>query len=403
MNRKIVELLEGGSLDELNAFFCGLTADEALKVEGVILQPEYFKAEVVKCFVKCFRFSEVAEAIFIQVAPPYLRRFYINYYGLWLTTQQDVIDKNLTEVGKELSKIRTFDDVEYLLKYGSPVMIDDFLRYHTLQEDEHVLMLARHKSKMLFHSYMSREGGCFISEAALAEIIKCELDAAFNAIVWQYGRNFKEKARLKTYAEIAKECAEDVILQDAFQCEVLKKGNPWLVEPLLKTTPLCVEAQKVLFEMNYDIQWLKIHFVNMYCVGGYRFEPEYEKRLFEVLGRNNLDDCLLEYKDRDDVIIVENAGPDTLLKYVKGRWLSNEAQVALLNRRLSEVTCAFIARFTHDHGMCSQAEVKLVELYPAEVINLYTAFHSMCGEALCLLRQKSKEGIEFYYQNHAQQ
>lgn len=408
MNKQFIQLIERDSLDELRAYFETLPAEKPLDLEDELIMLDHFNPEVVMSFTYRFRFSQKGEIRFIQVAPANVRRTYINYRGLWLTTQKYVIDNNLVEVARDFSEMRTFDDVDYLLEHGSTPIIGDFLRYHALENDEQVLTLARHESKSLFRGYVSHgKYGRFISEYVLTEIVSNRLYSAFNAVVWQYGRNFKKRARTMTFEQMKEKHLDNIAIPSKLQVEVLRGGDRWFVQPLLQTTPLSPDAVSVLFEMNYDVQWLKIHVVNVYCVGGYRFEPEYEKQLFKALAKKNLDECLISFKLRNDdkvngdVIFAENASPTTLIKFIKEHWLSDAGQVAALKRGLGDVARVFISRFTPEHGMCGEAEVVLVTFYPVEVINLYTVFHSMCSQALALLREKSEEGINFYYQHHA--
>lgn len=408
MKKKFIQLIERNSVEELRSYFDDLPAEKPLDSEDELIMLDHFNPEVVMSFTYRFRFSQKGEIRFIQVAPANVRRTYINYRGLWSTTQKYVIDNNLVEVARDFSEMRMFDDVDYLLEHGSPAMISDCMRYHVLENDDQVLALARHECTSLFRGYVSYgKYGRFVSDAVLTEIVNNELSSAFNAVVWQYGRNFKKRAKTQTYEQMKAKHLDNIAIPGVLQVAVLKSGNRWMIEPLLKTTPLVPEAQAVLFEMNFDAQWLKIHVVNMYCVGGYRFEPQYEELLFKALAKKNLDECLISFKLRNDdkvggdVIFAENASPETLIKFIKEHWLSDAGQVAALKRGLGDVARVFISRFTPEHGMCGEAEVVLVTFYPVEVINLYTVFHSMCSEALSLLRQKSEEGISFYYQHHA--
>ena len=399
--KKFIQLVERDSLDELRAYFETLSAEKPLDLEDELLMLEHFCPEVVKAFTNRFRFSEKAEVRFINVAPQDIRRPYINYRGLWPSTQKYVIDNNLVDVARDFSEMRSFDDVDYLLEHGSPIMIDNFLRDHSIS-DAQLLTLAHHPSKLLFRSYVSRgKYGRFISESVIEAIVNEQLESAFNAIVWQFGRNFKKRAKTMSYEEMQSKHLDNIMLPAKFQVQVLKDCNRWMVEPLLKTTPLAVEAQDTLFAMNYDAEWLKIHVVNMYCVGSYRFKPQYEEKLFKALAKKNLDDCLLEFRHRDDVMFVTYATPATVIKYLKERWPTDDGQVAALSLGNGEIARSLISRFTPEHGMCWQAEVKLVEIYSVDIINLYTVFHSMCAEALSLLRQKSEAGINFYYQHHS--
>jgi len=267
------------------------------------------------------------------------------------------------------------------------------------KDDEQILKLARDtKNIHLFCAYVSHgEYGRPVSDAVLKTIVNEELEDAFNSIVWQYRRNFKKRKCRYTFTDQISGIALPVKLQ----VQILKKRNRTMVRALLQNTPLAPEAQKTLFEMNYDAQWLKMHVINMYCLNGYRFEPMWEKKLFGTLGKKNLDGCLLDFNYRDDVLVIENLSLAALPKYIKEAQLSDEGQVAALSRGSDEVARALISRFSSECGMCWQAEVKLADACSLEVINLYTAFHTMCDEALSLLKQKSEEAFEFYQSHHA--
>jgi len=267
------------------------------------------------------------------------------------------------------------------------------------KEDEQVIKLARDTENIhLFSAYVSHgEYGRPVSENVLKTIVNEELEDAFNSVVWQYRRNFKKrKCRYTSTDEVS-----GIALPVKLQVQILKKRNRMMVRALLQNTPLAPEAQKTLFDMGYDAEWLKMHVVNMYCLNGYRFEPEWEEKLFLALGKKELDGCLLDFNYRDDVLVIENLSLAALPKYIKEAPLSDEGQVAALARGDDEVAKALISRFSAQCGMCWQAEVKLADMYSVEVINLYTAFHTMCDEALVLLEEKSEEAFLFYQEHHA--
>ena len=50
--------------------------------------------------------------------------------------------------------------------------------------------------------------------------------------------------------------------------------------------------------------------------------------------------------------------------------------------------------------MCWQAEVELVKLGATEAVRQYIAFHSMCWEALSLLKENFPAVAEEYYAKH---
>ena len=83
-----------------------------------------------------------------------------------------------------------------------------------------------------------------------------------------------------------------------------------------------------------------------------------------------------------------------------GYWLSDDAQVALINRGNGELIKELISRYSPEHGMCWQAEVELVKLGAMEAVRQYIAFHSMCWEALSLLKENFPAVAEEYYAKH---
>ncbi|MBO5285037.1 MAG: hypothetical protein J6B00_04085, partial [Alphaproteobacteria bacterium] len=103
---------------------------------------------------------------------------------------------------------------------------------------------------------------------------------------------------------------------------------------------------------------------------------------------------------QDDTVFVQNASEKAVLKYLEGFWLADEAQVALIARGNGTLIKKLISRYSPSHGLCWQAEVKLVEICSPEVIRLYTSFHTMCGQALEKLGQKSQSELEYYYSKH---
>jgi hypothetical protein len=172
------------------------------------------------------------------------------------------------------------------------------------------------------------------------------------------------------------------------------------IELLLRTTPLSVKAQDYLFEHDFDASWFKIHVENLYCVGGYRFEGENEAKLFKVLAKKNLDDCLTELRQPDDVSFVKFASVEAVRKYIKNFWLTDDAQVALIEGANGTIIKELLSRYSPEHGICWQAEVALVNLNSATLIDFYISFHSMCWDALEILKERNPELHKKYYTLH---
>ena len=398
MKKKIVQLLERNDVQELQAYFDSLPSGKPLDVHDELVLLEHFPKAAVTSFMMRFRFSEKAEIIFVTRAPGSMRRTYINLYGLRPTTQKFVIDQNLVDVATDFVPMRRFDDVDYLLDKASPAIIRAFLFYHPLENDDQVVKLLNLENKSLFKTYVDKDR--FVSENVQRLIIEERKISAFNALMFKFHRNFKKKARTLTLDQMKAKQLDNLWLSDEFQLLVLEQADRLFVSLLLRTTPLSPAAQQLMFDRHFDASWFKLHVESVYGVASYRFTLELEPQLFKLLAIHNLDDCLTEFRQRDDVSFVRLASPQTVLKYLKDYWLSDEAQVALVARGNAELIRAFIARFSPEHGMCWQAEVKLVEVASLETIKLYISFHSMCRQALDLLQQKSQEGIGFYYGHH---
>ena len=399
MNKKIIKLIERNSVQELQAYFADMPAGKPLDLHDELVLLEHFPETAVTTFINRFRFSEDAEKVFIQKAPGNLRRKYINHYGLYEKTQKFIIDSNLTDVAFEFIRMRRFANVNYMLDKADPQIIRSYIQLNPLDNDKQVLKLLHHENKSLFRGYVDK--GHFISEQVQMTVIEEKNISAFTALMYKINRNFKKKAHTMTFAQMQERQVADIMLAENLQVMVLDDSDRMFIELLLKTSPLAPEAQKLMFERNFDAEWFRLHVEHLYGVGGYRFELEYEPKLLKLLASKDLDDCLTKFRQRDDVSFVQSASPNAVLKYIKDFWLTDDGQVALIARGNSDLIQKLISRYTPEHGLCWQAEVKLVEIASPETIKQYISFHSMCGEALSLLEKKSRETLDFYYTRHA--
>jgi hypothetical protein len=219
-------------------------------------------------------------------------------------------------------------------------------------------------------------------------------------VVYHFYRTFKAKSKkARDYKKLMVQLS-GVGLSAEQQVMVLSSYDPLFVELLLKTTPLDVKAQNYMFEHNFDAFWYKLHVEHLYCVGGYRFDGENETKLFKVLAKKNLDDCLTELRQLDDVSFVKFASKGAVKKYIKNFWLSDDAQVALIEGGNSELIKELLSRYSSEHGICWQAEVALVKINGRELIEFYISFHSMCWEALEGLKKGNPELHKKYYTLH---
>ncbi len=398
MAKKIITLIERNAADELKAYFENMPAERPLDCHEELVLLEHFLPEAVKSYINRFRLSEKAEIVFIGKAPRDMRQMYINYYGLSEAAQKFVVDNNLKEVAADFINLRRFWDDEYVLRNASDSILRPYVAQNVLEGDELVLLLLERSNSTLFQGYASK--GRYISEAVVREVIASRNVKAFSALMYRFYNRFKQKARKADDFDKVMKGLSEYALSEELQVEVLRSFNRGFVEILLKTCPLAPAAQDVLFMHNFDAQWLKLHISILYGVGGYRFTPENEPKLFKLLSSKNLDDCLTTFKLRDDVAFVRIASSAAVSKYVKDFWLSDDAQVALMRRGDAKLAKELISRYSPEHGLCWQAEVELAKLYSAEVIMAYISFHSICFDAQDVLRARKMEEVMASYFSH---
>lgn len=402
MNKKnIISLIERNADEELKAYFASLTNEAPLNANEELALLERFVPATVKSYINRFRFSPVAEPVFIVKAPANIRLMYLNSYGLLKETQIYVIEQDLTDVLYDFSRMRRLANPDILLEKGSDNAVRTYLIFNPLENDDEVSKLLHRKNKTLFSLYANK---WIISESIKREIVEEKNIDAFKTIVYRLYRLLRNKAkRAKDFSHLISETLVADSLPVELQTEVLTSYNREMIEILLKTTPLAPEAQEILWKHNFAPEWLKLHVEHIYCVGGYRFTPENEQKLFKILASKNLDDCLTKFRQQDDVSFVKFASSDAVRKYISTYWLSDDAQVALIGRGDAGLISALISRYTSEHGLCWQAEVELVKLGAYDCIRQYIAFHSLCYEALSLLKEKGSEGnkvVAEYYDNH---
>ena len=384
---------------EREAYFRDVSPEKPLDLHDELVLLDDFPVVAVKSYICCFRFSEEAEIIFVQKAPKDIRLSYINYYGLRLTTQKYVIDENMIDVAKDFLQLRRFDDLDYLLDNGSSEMIRLHLMQYPLNNDEQVLKVLYHSNHSLFNLYVTKER--FVSDDVITEIIEKHHFAAFKAICARNYRHFKKYAKKMEFAEIVAKDLPDVMLSEKHQLAVLDEFRRDFLEHMLCTTPLYPKTQELMFKRNFNAEWFKLHVEHLYGVAGYRFEPQFEELLFKKLASKNLDECLLNFRQKDDVSFVRTASPSAVAKYVGQYWLTDEAQVALILRGDAKLIKVFIQRFTPEHGMCWQAEVEMAKICSPDTIKPYIEFHSMCFEALDILHGRWPDLHSYYYTRHA--
>ena len=396
---KIISLIERNSVDELEAYFSDVSHERPLDYHEEMVLLEHFSAVAVKSYINRFKFSVPAEAMFVKKATRELCQTYINYYGLHQDTQKYVIDNNLVEVAQDYMLMRRFWDDDYLLDHGSGDIIRNYIMLNSFETDDQVMKLLNHKSKSLFHSYVTK--GRYISERVKTEVVKTKNAHAFTAIMLRFNKKYNSVcAKTTDWQRLMKENLADCYLPEHLQVEVLESFDRYMTEVLLRNTPLLPSAQKLLFKYNFDAEWLKVHATCLYGKGGYRFGEAEEIALFKALAVKEYDVCLTETRLTDDTDFICFGSSKAVRLYVQKFWLSDDAQIALLMRKQPSLAKEFISRFTPEHGMCWQAEVKLVKLHNADVIRSYISFHTMCYEALQELKETKPELYEYYFTLH---
>ncbi len=398
MCKKLIGLIERNADEEIKAYFLAMGEGRPLDCHEELVLLEYSSMEVILSYINRFKFSAKAEIKMLEKVTPHVRMVYINFYGLSEEAQKYVIDHNLLPVASDFMKMRQFFDVDYLLDKGDAQMISNHIRNYPLEDDDKVRKLLCHDNSTLFSLYVSK--GNFISDNIKREIIETENYSAFKAVMYFFYRQYKAKSRKARDFDKLLKLVGPYGLSEEMQMMVMESFNKLLIELLLKTSPLSLKAQEYLFKRNFDPYWLKLHVEAIYCVGGYRFSGENEKLLFKALAKKNLDDCLTSFRHQDDVSFVKFATFEAVKKYLKDFWLTDEAQVALIERGNSDLIKDFLSRFNPEHGICWQAEVALCKLNATEMIDFYIGFHTMCWEALEILKVANIELHKKYYQLH---
>lgn len=298
MNNKIISLIERNADNELKAYFESLTSEHPLDLHEELVLLEHFSPAAVKSYINRFRFSKDAEKVFVQIAPADIRLTYLNYYGLTEETQRCLIHCDKVEALRDFAKMRRLADPEYLIKTGSNEAVRVYLAFNPLENDDQVYALLHRDNPSLFAAYANK---WVISENVKRKIVEERNYAAFKTIVYRFYRLFRKKAaKAKDFGKLMETLAAEALPAE-LQVEVLTSYDRDLIQLLLMTCPLAAEAQEVLWKRNFDAEWLKLHVEHLYCMGGYRFAPENEQKLFKVLASKSLDDCLTQFRHRDDV------------------------------------------------------------------------------------------------------
>lgn len=261
-----------------------------------------------------------------------------------------------------------------------------------------MLGLLRNPNRSLFPMYVNK--GNKVPDTVLKEVVKGRHIHAFKIIAVCYHRRFKELAKRMTFAEIIRQKPADIMFSEEIQLLVLDSGEQLMWQIMLCNMPLWPNVQKELHERQFEFDWFKMHVVHLYGMAGYRFEPQTEELMLAKLGCKNIDDCMRQFGQQNDASFVSVVSAMTAAQFCNEHWLSDDAQVSVIWRR-DQVINVLIRRFTPEHGMCWRAEVEMAKICPAVTIKMYIEFHSMCSEALNVLKMRFPELHYFYYTRHA--
>ena len=232
MKKTLVELVERDSVSELQAYFADMPAGQPLDSRDEMTLLEHFSPEAIKSYIARFRFSEKAEKVFIEKATSELRRQYINAYGLQEKTERFIVDKDLTDAALDYAYTRGFEDINYLLKYGSAPMIRAHIKENKLNRDSDLVTLLYHENKSLFTSYLSK--GHYISDKVKTVIVEEHHYDAFRALTAYYYSMFTKKCRkgFKSYTDLKQNHSKELFLSDNIQLLVLDSEDKRLIEQM---------------------------------------------------------------------------------------------------------------------------------------------------------------------------
>ena len=398
MGKKIVDFIKRRADAQVLAYFSSKAYRERLEDCEEELLLRNCSDKVFLAYINRFFLSNTAEKTMLDLRKLELCEAYIEKYGLCDDAQRYMLDRNMLDIASIFFKMREFYDVEYLLGSRNEEMVKIYLEYHALNKDEQVVYLLSYKNLSLFCDYVAK--GRVIGDVVKDRVIATENITTFKAVVYHYSKVFREMAVEATNFSWLKEKVSSYGFNATQQIDVLKSEDRMMIEAMLCSMPLEKEAQAYLFEHEFLKQMVQNHVVSLYCIGGYRFEKEYEEKLFKLLNKRSLDDCLMSMRFYDTLTIVKHCSDEHVLGFVKTTWLCDEAQVYLVKNKNEQIVKEFVARFTKDHGMCWQAEVCLVKRNLTELIDLYIKVHTMCGQALQILNMTNTRLYKKYCEIH---
>ena len=383
MNEKIKRLIRKGSNDELLAYLSARRY--RTRFDGLYerLLIDRCSKEVVLAYINRFSLSLDAEKYLVEKMPADVCVKYYNLQGFYDETEMHILDNNLVDVARELFKCNFFNDTQYILGCQKDDIIMAFLESCKELDESEVLYLLDHRNRNLLARYIKR--GWVLSDKVKAEIINRDNLQAFRALCEHYNHIYRIRVpHMHDFRQIMGQI-EDYALTPELQIKVLRGDDPMFIEVMLSLMPLSMEAQEYMIETDMKRSLFKTHVENMYCLGGYRFEKEFEPKLFAAISKHNLDECLTSYKYHDNLSVVTYASVNAVVQYVKSVWLSDIAQVALIYRGEELPITEFISRCSWDRGLCWEAEVALARLNNEKLLMQYINIHTMCHEAVKIL------------------
>ena len=145
---------------------------------------------------------------------------------------------------------------------------------------------------------------------------------------------------------------------------------------------------------------LLVHTSSLYGKANYCFEADEEEKLFNILVKKGYENSLTSVRLKNEETFFQIASSNAIRKYFLKFWPTDEGQLVIMKRRNPSLVKELINLCTPDHGLCWEAEVLMVKIYNEDVLNAYISFHTLCSEALEILKKKKPEIHNFYFTKH---
>lgn len=394
-----VALLKQKSQEEIGVFFNDLIRKKQLHVDDELVMLKMAPMSTVQSYVKLYNFSsEKSEIEFIKRAPIKLRKSYIDYYGLYWKTQKYVIDHNLSEIAYDFMLTRRFDDELYLITSKQGGIIHAYIKIYTLKETL-VLQLVNYENENMICSYINNLH--YISDNVKNEIVRQKKYSAFFHLMRIFREKFYELSPSATnYQQLIAEKLADYYLPVSLQIELINNWDKNFADSLMRSIPLVPEVQRLIFKNKIDADMLLVHTSSLYGKANYCFEADEEEQLFNILVKKGYENSLTSVRLKNEETFFQIASSNAIRKYFLKFWPTDEGQLVIMKRRNPSLVKELINLCTPDHGLCWEAEVLMVKIYNEDVLNAYISFHTLCSEALEILKKKKPEIHNFYFTKH---